>query len=80
MTILASTPDHVAEFEAGFLSIHRRADERHLALTGKRIAGDFRDALKTYPPERVIATFIRMVGPSATWHAPAYKPGVLAKL
>lgn len=80
MTILASTPAHLVEFENGFMSIHRRSDERHLALKGKRIAGDFRDCLKTHPAERVIATFIRMAGPAVTWHAPIYKPGVLATL
>lgn len=80
MTILANTAAHLVEFECGFLSIHRRSDERHLALTGKRIAGDFRACLKTHPPERVIATFIRMAGPGVTWHAPMYKPGVLATL
>ena len=80
MTVLASTADHLVEFEAGMLIIHRRSDERHMALTGKGIAGQFRDCLKTHTPEKVISTFTRIAGPNPTWHEPMFKPGVLATL
>lgn len=60
MTILAITPDYLAEYEAGILTIARYSDGQAVALTGKGIAGEFRACLKTHAPERVCATFVRM--------------------
>jgi hypothetical protein len=73
MTILASTADYLVEYEAGMLTIARRYDGNCIGLTGRGIAGQFRDCLKTHGAERTIQTYIRMV-PGATWQ-PLYKPG-----
>lgn len=74
-TLLASTADHVAEYEGGTLTIIRRADGLGFAMTGKGIAGQFRDCLRTHAPEKVIETFIRMAGPGVQWVGPFYKAG-----
>lgn len=72
MTTLTKTTDYLVEFEAGMLTISRYSDGHCLAMTGKRIAGDFRDCLKTHSLERCVDTFIRL-SPSKTWQ-PMYKP------
>lgn len=78
MTILANTRMHLVEFESGVLTISRRSDQWHLAMTGKRIAGDFRDCLKTRPAELVVATYIRLAQQvGITWQPSLYKPGML---
>lgn len=74
MTILASTADHLVEFEAGILTIARRTDGYCLAMKGKRIAGDFRDCLKTHAPERVIQTYMRLAQQAKIDWTPLYKP------
>jgi len=70
MTILASTRDHLVEYEAGMLTIARRTDGNCIALQGRGIAGQFRACLKTHSAERTIQTFISL---GATWR-PLYKP------
>lgn len=75
MTILANTPDHLVEYDAGMLIIHRRSDEKYMALRGRGIAGQFRDCIKTHGAERTIATYTRIAGPNPTWHEPMYKKG-----
>lgn len=80
MTILASSAEYIAEYDCGVLFIHRKSDDRHIALEGRRIAGNFRDCLATHSPERVIQTFIRMAGPKVAWREPLYKPDTLALL
>lgn len=72
MTILASTPDYLVEFEAGMLTIARRVDGHCVAMRGRGIAGDFRDCLKTHSPERVIQTYLRIC-PRPVW-SPLYVP------
>lgn len=76
MTVLASTPDHLAEYEAGarLLTITRRTDGHCVALTGARVAGEFRDCLRTHAPERVIQTFLRIAGGAGADWTPLYKP------
>ncbi len=76
MTVLATTPDHLAEFEFGQLTITRRTDGRALAFTGSRVAGEFRDCLKTAAPARVIGTYLRMFS-GQEW-GPMYKPDAIA--
>ena len=73
MTVLASTTEHLVEYEAGFLSIARRSDGHCKALKGKGIAGQFRACLKTHSPERVTECFLRMAR-NQEWQ-PLYKAG-----
>lgn len=70
-TVLAATAEYLVEYAGGMLTIARRSDGHCIAFTGRRVAGEFRDCLKTHSPERVIACYIRMA-PGA-W-APLYKP------
>jgi hypothetical protein len=72
VTILAQTSEYLVEYESGMLTIARYSDGHCLAFTGKRVAGEFRDCLRTHPPERVVATYIR-IARGATWQ-PLYKP------
>ena len=60
MTILAITPEYLAEYEAGILTIARYSDGKAVSLAGKGIAGEFRACLKTHAPQRVCETFIRI--------------------
>ena len=72
MTVLAKTADHLVEFENGMLTIARYSDGHCVGLTGKGIAGQFRDCLKTHTPERVVEVFLKIV-PNAMWQ-PLYHP------
>lgn len=72
MTILANTAEYLVEFEARILTIARRTDGHCVALSGRGIAGDFRDCLKTHSPERVIETYLRLCR-GIPWE-PLYKP------
>lgn len=74
MTVLASTADHLVEFEAGILTITRRSDGHAVSLTGKGIAGHFRDCLKTHTPERVVETWIRL---AISTHRRTHDPKIL---
>lgn len=79
MTILAETENNLVEYEHGVLTITDLATGHALAATGKRIAGDFRDCLKTHSPERVTATYIRLLrGRGIEWE-PLYNPDKLAR-
>lgn len=79
MTVLASTPAHLAEYEPGarMLTIARRSDGQCVAMTGARIAGDFRDCLRTHAPAQVIATYLRIAASLGIEWSPLYKPGAL---
>lgn len=80
MTVLAVTASHLVEFESGLLSVIRWDDGRALSFTGRRVAGEFRDCLRSHGAERATATFIRIAGPGADWTAPPYKPSALARM
>lgn len=77
MTILAKTADHLVEFENGVLTIARYSDGHCVGLTGRGIAGQFRDCLKTHAPERVVETFLRIVR-NQMWQ-PLYKPHMMPR-
>jgi hypothetical protein len=76
MTVLASTPEHLVEYEAGILTIARRSDGHCLALRGHGIAAHFRDCLTTHEPARVVAVFIKLCR-GQHWR-PLYKPRCMA--
>lgn len=78
MTVLAQTDDYLVEYERPLLTIARFSDGHCLGFEGKRVAGEFRGCLKTHPAERVIETYIRMVGPQPNWE-PLYKPDVMRR-
>ncbi|WP_419902091.1 hypothetical protein [Kiloniella sp.] len=73
MTILAETQDYLVEYETGLLTIARYSDGHCIGFKGRRVAGEFRDCLKTHSPERVVETFIKAAGPNPKW-GPLYKP------
>ena len=73
MTILAVTSEFLVEYEARILTIARYTDGHCVALAGLGIKGQFKDCLKTHPPEKVVATFLRIAG-KQSWQ-PLYKPG-----
>lgn len=72
MTILAETKDYLVEFEARLLTISRYSDGHCKGYSGKRVAGEFRDCLKTHTPERVIDLYLKMFR-GQDWQ-PLYKP------
>lgn len=74
MTILARTDDYCAEYESGLLTIVRRTDGAFKAFSGRRVAGEFRDCLKTHTPERVFEVWIKMF-PQDGWTLGMYKKG-----
>jgi len=76
MTILASTDEHLAEFEGGVLTIARRTDGHAVSLRGRGLSQHFRDCLTTHAPQRVVATFLRIAGPNANWR-PLYRPSAM---
>jgi len=72
MTILAMTDDYLVEYESGILTISRYSDGYCKACKGKRVAGDFRDCLKTHSVEKVIDVYLKMIA-KFPWQ-PLYKP------
>lgn len=79
MTILASTDDHLAEFEAGVLTIARYSDGHCKTMKARGIAGEFRRCLKTHTPERVIATYLRLADQAGCKWEPLYKPDYMPR-
>lgn len=73
MTILCRTEDHLAEFEAGYLTISRYSDGHCKAWKLSGIASLFRADLKRVGPERAIEVYLRLMR-RAPWE-PLYKPG-----
>jgi hypothetical protein len=69
---IASTPAHLAEHEAGIITIARRSDGMAVAMTARGHVGPFRDAVRTHGPERAIACYLRLMA-AHTW-SPLYKP------
>lgn len=61
MTILARTPEHLVEFESGYLTIARYSDGHCLAWKQSGIAGMFRADLAKHGAARTVATFLRMM-------------------
>ncbi len=75
MTVLANTKHYLVEYDqspVALLSIVHVESGKAVSLTGKRVAGEFRDCLKTHTADRVIETFIKLGGND--WR-PMYKPG-----
>jgi hypothetical protein len=72
MTILAITEDYLVEYESGLLTISRYTDGYCLGFSGRRVAGEFRDCLKTHTADKVIETYIK-IARGAQWE-PMYKP------
>ena len=80
MTVLAKTETHLAEYtrHAGGLLTIARQDGKCIGLSGKKIAGDFRDCLKTHTPQQVIDCYLKMA-PKAEWK-PLYKEHLMHEL
>lgn len=77
MTILAYASEHLVEYTragGGLLTIARHGDGHCKGLTGKGIAGQFRDCLKTHPPGKVIDIFLKMVR-GGEWRPPYVADG-----
>lgn len=75
MTILANTKAFLAEFENGVLTITRRSNGLHIAFQGERVAGEFRDCLKTHDADTVCETYGRIWGFGRGWLPCLYKQG-----
>ena len=79
MTILAQTPYYLAEYDAcggvRMLSIIDRCTGMGKAIYGPRIAGDFKDCIRTHGAERSIKTWLKIMD-GQPW-LQFYKPGVL---
>lgn len=79
MTTLAETPYYLVEYDqwAGhrLLGITDKFTGLCKTMTSDRIAGEFRDCLRTHSPERVIQTYLRLAA-NLPWE-PTYKPLVL---
>ncbi len=77
MTILAYTSEYLVEYESGqgggLLTIARHMDGHCKGLTGRGIAGQFRDCLKTHSPAKAVEVFLKMAK-SRGW-APLYTKG-----
>jgi hypothetical protein len=72
-TTLTETDDYRVEYESKMLSIVHKASGQAVSLTGKRIAGDFRDCLQTHTPDRVIRTYMRLAKSAGANWQPMYK-------
>lgn len=74
MTIVLSTPDYVVEHEPRhrLLTIARRADGQCLAFQGRRVAGQFRDCVRTHGSDYTLGRWIAWGRDAWT---PLYKPG-----
>lgn len=74
MTRILSTTDYLVGHEPRhhLLTIARRSDGQCLGFRGVGVAGDFRDALAKYGPERTLETYLR--AGRDQW-SPLYKPG-----
>lgn len=79
MTVLACLPDYLAEYEprGRLLTIARRSDGHCVAFTGPKVAGDFRDCIRTHGAAHTVARFIAWARDD--WR-PLYKPAGLARL
>ncbi len=75
MTILAYTTTHLVEYErtGSLLTIARHSDGKCKGLTGKGIAGNFKDSLNGVNAQRVTNLFLRMAE-NQEWK-PLYKAG-----
>lgn len=67
MTVIADNENYLVEYEAKMMSITSRETGLTISFTGARIAGDFRDCLKTHPIDRVVQTYVRMASKFAKW-------------
>lgn len=73
-SVLADTPEYLVEFSRSpivMLTIARRSDGHCVHLTGRRVAAEFRDSVRTHGPDRAIRTFIAIA--RNNW-SPLYKP------
>jgi hypothetical protein len=80
VTVLAKNHDYIVEFEPTgqrLLTIARRSDGYCLAFTGARVAGEFRDCLKTHDLERIVQTYERIA--RGVWR-PLYKASAMPRL
>ncbi len=80
MTVLAETENYLVEYDQcgsfRMLTITDKWNGFAKSLFGPRIAGDFRDCLKTHSPEKAIETWLRIAN-DQSWEK-VYKPMVLA--
>lgn len=60
MTALIDTAKWLVEFESRCLFVTDRESGLSATLTGKGIAGDVRDCLKTHTPDKVGACYARI--------------------
>lgn len=72
MTILAITEKYLVEYESRILTISRYSDGHCLSFAGRRVAGEFRDCLKTHTAEQTVETYIK-IARNKPWE-PMYKP------
>jgi len=82
MTVLAKTKTHIAEYErghGGLLTI-ARSDGKCLGLTGKGIADQFRDCIRTSGADKTIDCFIRLALYSGSDWRPLYKKSAMPNI